>query len=401
MRMTGRKSIALMGLAALTALGVAACGESHAPSAQQEGAASEALVTPSAKQSSSAAKGPAVAHVKGTPILKSSYEHWLAVDNAMGVSGNPGHRALGFLITSSWILGEALERHVSVSSAEVGKRLANLEQKSFPKAGELGKYLKKTKQTKADLAARVKVELLESRIAEEVTEGKSAKQRRKAALASFQQSFQKRWKAQTTCEPAYVMEDCREYKGAPEAPATSSATNSSASSSSGASSSSNSGGEVYSSPGAFAISSPAFERNGEIPTRYTCNGAGVSPPLEWEKVPKGASELVLFVIDDSSDNSEGGIRWVLAGIDPSSKGVAAGKLPAGAIVGTNTAGKAAYSPICPAKGHTDTIEFVMYALKHPISLSPGFQPSIAEHDYGSTKDLLGQSAVTYAVARGS
>ncbi|HEY1689652.1 MAG TPA: YbhB/YbcL family Raf kinase inhibitor-like protein [Solirubrobacteraceae bacterium] len=398
--MTGRKSIALTGLALLTTLGVAACGESHAPSAQHE-SSTEALVTPTAKQSnSSAAKGPTVAHVKGTPILKADYEHWLTVDNAMGVSGNPGHHALGFLITSSWVLGEAVGRKVSVTAAEVSKRLANLEQKSFPKSGELGKYLKKTHQTKADLQARVKIELLESRIAEEVTQGKSSKAQRKAALASFQQSFEKRWKAVTSCKAAYVMEDCREYKGAPEAPASSSST-SSPSGGESSSSTASSSGEVYTAPGAFALSSPAFERNSEIPAKYTCNGAGVSPPLEWEKVPKGATELVLFVIDDSSDGSEGGIRWIVAGINPSSKGVAAGQLPEGAVVGTNTAGKATYSPICPAPGHTDTVEFVMYALKHPISLSNGFQPSIAEHDYGSTKDLLGQSAVTYAVAHGS
>lgn len=392
--MTGRKSIALTGLAALTALGVAACGESHSPAAQQT--STDALVTPTAKQSS-AASGPYVAKVKGTPILKSSYEHWLAVDDAMGVNGDPGHRALGFLISSSWVLGEADERGVSVSAGEVSKRLANLERKSFPKAGELSGYLKKSHQSKADLSARVKVELVESRISEEVTKGKSSKAERSTALASFQRGFEKRWKAVTTCKPAYVMEDCSEFKGSPEPPAKSSSARSSSSSTSGGSSDSNSSGEVYTAPGAFSISSPDFERNGEIPAKYTCDGAGISPPLAWEHVPKGASELVMFVIDDSSNSSEGGIRWVVAGINPSSKGVAAGKLPEGAIVGTNTAGKASYSPICPAHGHTDTVEFVMYALKHPISLSPSFQPSIAEHDYGSTKDLLGQSAVSYAV----
>ena len=40
----------------------------------------------------------------------------------------------------------------------------------------------------------------------------------------------------------------------------------------------------------------------------------------------------------------------------------------------------------------------MYALKKTISLSPGFQPAVAEHDYGAGKLLLGQAAVTYAVA---
>jgi Raf kinase inhibitor-like YbhB/YbcL family protein len=167
------------------------------------------------------------------------------------------------------------------------------------------------------------------------------------------------------------------------------------------SSASSSSGEVYPTPGAFAISSPAFERNGAISVRYTCAGAGVSPPLQWEKVPAGAAELVLFVIDDTANSfsdHNGGIHWVVGGIDPSSTGVAAGQTPAGAILGTNTAGKAGYSPICPASGKSDTIEFTLYALKQKIPLSPGFQPTVAEREYGAGNLLLGQTATTYGIA---
>ena len=115
-------------------------------------------------------------------------------------------------------------------------------------------------------------------------------------------------------------------------------------------------------------------------------------------MPAKAAELFLFVIDDNSSGSEGGIRWVVGGIEPSSTGVAAGKVPAGGIVGTNTAGKVAYSPICPAKGKSDTIEFVMYALSKKLQLSPGFQPANAEAQYGSHKLLMGSAAVTYGIA---
>jgi phosphatidylethanolamine-binding protein (PEBP) family uncharacterized protein len=206
-----------------------------------------------------------------------------------------------------------------------------------------------------------------------------------------------------------VMEDCKQYTGKGEN-LTATTTGSSASgsnahtahgssgTSTSSSSASNSSGEVYSTPGAFAISSPAFERNGVIPAQYTCAGAGISPALSWEKVPAHAAELILFVIDDNANGSSGGIRWIVGGIEPSSTGVAAGKLPPGAIVGTNTPGKAAYSPICPASGKSDTIEFVMYALSKKISISPGFRPDVAEAQYGSGKLLMGQAAVTYGVA---
>jgi phosphatidylethanolamine-binding protein (PEBP) family uncharacterized protein len=385
----------------LLALGLlAGCGGSSSTSSTPA-----VPVSPVAAPASqgTAAKLDAVAYVSSTPIPKASYQHWLAVETALGAAGSPSHQALGFLITSEWVLGEAAARHIEVSEAEVKQRYVQLVHESFPKPGSLKKYLAKSGETEADLLARIKVELLASKIAAKVTSGKSSAQRT-ALLSAFERNFHAHWKDYTSCKPGYVMEDCKQYKGKPESltasssKSTSSPSSSSGSSSSSTNSASSSSGEVYTAPGAFSISSSAFERNGAIPAQYTCAGEGISPPLSWTKVPAKAAELVLFIIDDNSSGSSGGIRWVVGGIDPTSTSVAAGKTPPGGIVGTNTAGKATYSPICPAKGKSDTIEFVMYALKKTIPISPGFQPSQAEAEYGSGKLLLGQAAVTYGVA---
>ncbi len=392
---------ALLASAGLLAAG---CGSSSSTTTTPAVPASPAAV---ASAQGTAATTDAVAYVSSTPISKASYKHWLAVETALGAAGSPSHQALGFLITSEWVLGEAAARHVEVSEAEVKQRYTQLVHESFPKAGSLKKYLAKSGETEADLLARIKVELLASKVAAKVTAGKSSGQRT-ALLSAFEKNFHEHWKAYTDCKAGYVMEDCKQYKGKPEdltatSGKSSSGSSSASSASSGGSSSStnsasSSSGEVYTAPGAFSISSSAFERNGRIPAQYTCAGAGISPPLSWAKVPAKAAELVLFVIDDNSSGSSGGIRWVVGGIDPSSTGVAAGKTPPGGIVGTNTAGKAAYSPICPDKGKSDTIEFVMYALKKTIPISPGFQPSQAEADYGQGKLLMGQAAVTYGIA---
>jgi phosphatidylethanolamine-binding protein (PEBP) family uncharacterized protein len=396
-----RLSLLTVGLLALAGL-VAGCGGGSSTSTTTAAVPS----SPAASTQAVAATADAVASVAGVPISKASYEHWMAVESKLGGSGNAGHRALGFLLTSQWVLGEAKARGVSVSDAEVKSRFTQLAHQSFPKAGSLQKYFSTSGETEADLLARIKVELLAGRIAAQVTAGKSASQH-SAILAAFETAFHTHWKALTSCKPGYVMEDCKQYTGGSEnlnaTPSHSSASpapssSSAKSSSSSSSASSNSSGEVYPTPGAFSISSSAFERNGAIPAQYTCAGAGTSPPLSWEKVPKGAVELVLFIIDDSSSSSSGGIRWIVGGIEPSSKGVAAGQVPAGGIVGTNTAGKATYSPICPAPGKSDTIEFVMYALSKKITISPGFQPDVAEAQYGQHKLLLGEAAVTYGVA---
>lgn len=388
-----RACLCLPALTLLAASLLAGCGSGSSTSTPS------VPVSPAGVSTGTASTADAVATVSGTPIPKASYQHWLAVETALGANGSPSHQALGFLITSEWVLGEASARHISVSEAEVKQRYTQLVHQSFPKAGSLKKYLAKSGETEADLLARIKVELLASKIGAKVTAGKSSAQHA-ALLSSFEKSFHTHWKAYTDCKQGYVMEDCKQYKGRPEnLTATSSkSSSSSGSSSSSTNSASSSSGEVYTAPGAFSLSSSAFERNGTIPAQYTCAGAGISPPLSWEKVPAKAAELILFVIDDTSSGSSGGIRWIVGGIDPSSTGVAAGKTPPGGIVGTNTAGKATYSPICPAKGKSDTIEFVMYALKKKIPLSTGFQPSKAEAEYGSGKLLLGSAAVTYAVA---
>jgi phosphatidylethanolamine-binding protein (PEBP) family uncharacterized protein len=56
--------------------------------------------------------------------------------------------------------------------------------------------------------------------------------------------------------------------------------------------------------GAFVdlqLRSSTFRDHGPLPARYTADGAGVSPPLAWSKVPLGTRSLVLVVEDADSD----------------------------------------------------------------------------------------------------
>jgi phosphatidylethanolamine-binding protein (PEBP) family uncharacterized protein len=52
---------------------------------------------------------------------------------------------------------------------------------------------------------------------------------------------------------------------------------------------------------AMTLNSPAFQQNGHIPSKYTCEGEDVSPPLAWEGVPNGAKSLVLIIDDQFQD----------------------------------------------------------------------------------------------------
>ena len=62
---------------------------------------------------------------------------------------------------------------------------------------------------------------------------------------------------------------------------------------------------------AMTLNSPAFKHNGHIPSKYTCEGDDVSPPLAWEGVPDGAKSLVLIIDDpDAPDPKAPKMVWV-------------------------------------------------------------------------------------------
>jgi phosphatidylethanolamine-binding protein (PEBP) family uncharacterized protein len=43
------------------------------------------------------------------------------------------------------------------------------------------------------------------------------------------------------------------------------------------------------------VSSSAFAGENTVPTKYTADGGGVSPPLEWSNLPPGTSSAAVIV----------------------------------------------------------------------------------------------------------
>jgi Raf kinase inhibitor-like YbhB/YbcL family protein len=95
------------------------------------------------------------------------------------------------------------------------------------------------------------------------------------------------------------------------------------------------------------ISSTAFMHNGSIPSKYTCDGAGVNPPLQFTGVPAAAKSLALIVEDpDVPKNLKpDGLfeHWLIWDIDPKSKGFAEGEGKGG----INEMGTAGFIGPCP------------------------------------------------------
>ncbi len=165
--------------------------------------------------------GDAVVQVNGTPITKTAFDHWMGIAAASSSSGSTekpavpeppnyttciahlaktspkpakGQKApttselksecatqykslqsevLGFLISSSWVTGEAAALGVNLSDAEVKKEFTKIKTTQFPKAAEFEKFLASSGQTVSDLLLRVKLNLLSQKIQKKIIKEKS------------------------------------------------------------------------------------------------------------------------------------------------------------------------------------------------------------------------------------
>jgi Raf kinase inhibitor-like YbhB/YbcL family protein len=111
-------------------------------------------------------------------------------------------------------------------------------------------------------------------------------------------------------------------------------------------------------PMEFRLHSSAFARNGAIPTRHTCEGEDVSPPLAWDEPPAGTRSFALIVDDPDAPDPKAPrmtwVHWVVydlpAELRALSEGAGAGRLPKGARSGVNDWKRADYGGPCPPIG---------------------------------------------------
>lgn len=125
---------------------------------------------------------------------------------------------------------------------------------------------------------------------------------------------------------------------------------------------------------AMELKSSAFLNNQDIPSKYTCDGADVSPPLIWNNPPNGAKAFAL--ISDDPDAPVGTwVHWVIYDLPGDAKelpeGVPTqGSLPNGAKQGVNDFKKVGYGGPCPPRGPAHRYFFKLYALDRPTNLKP-------------------------------
>jgi Raf kinase inhibitor-like YbhB/YbcL family protein len=126
------------------------------------------------------------------------------------------------------------------------------------------------------------------------------------------------------------------------------------------------------------LTSSAFDHEGRIPRKYTCEGEDLSPPLQWTDAPQETKSFALIVDDPDAPDPAAPkmvyVHWVLynipAGSSELAENASRGGLPAGTVTGINDWKKAEWGGPCPPIGRHRYF-FKLYALDtvvHGLSL---------------------------------
>jgi phosphatidylethanolamine-binding protein (PEBP) family uncharacterized protein len=124
------------------------------------------------------------------------------------------------------------------------------------------------------------------------------------------------------------------------------------------------------------LSSPALD--GEtLPRRYSCDGAGISPPLRIEGVPEVAASIA--IVGEWLRSYTPQTIWLLWGIpaEPSielPEGIPPDRRPdspTSAVHGSNDEGEIGYRPPCHETPDHQEYRFIARALPERLSLEPG------------------------------
>jgi foldase protein PrsA len=117
--------------------------------------------------------GDAVATVDGVAIEQRAFDHWLEITAKTNAKPNAEVRdeVMHQLVMGLWIEGEAEDRGISVDDAAVRQDFERQKKLSFPRDADFQAFLKSSGQTEADILERVRLDVLSSRIRDEVTGG--------------------------------------------------------------------------------------------------------------------------------------------------------------------------------------------------------------------------------------
>lgn len=120
------------------------------------------------------------------------------------------------------------------------------------------------------------------------------------------------------------------------------------------------------------VKSPDFTSGGMIPKQFTCDGADLSPALEWSAPPSGTQSFAL-IADDPDAPVGTWVHWVAFDLPASLRSLPQGvpkkeQLADGTRHGQNDFGRTGYGGPCPPPGKAHRYFFKIYALDTKLNL---------------------------------
>lgn len=97
------------------------------------------------------------------------------------------------------------------------------------------------------------------------------------------------------------------------------------------------------STGTLNVTSSAFKEGEYIPSKYTCDGENINPPLHIEGLPENTKSVVL-IIDDPDAPRIAWVHWIVWNIKPVAD-IKENSKPG--VQGTNDFGRVDYGGPCP------------------------------------------------------
>ncbi len=147
----------------------------------------------------------------------------------------------------------------------------------------------------------------------------------------------------------------------------------------------------------LTVTSSAIGPDGNLPVEFTCDGAGVSPPLEWQAGPPGTKSYAITLWHEAPDQVKS--YWVVYGIPSRSTQLAKNSTGVG-TTGLNDKNRTEYDPMCSKGPGVKTYHITVYALSA--------EPKLPTR--GATRDALldaigditlAEGTLTYTYERGA
>lgn len=131
------------------------------------------------------------------------------------------------------------------------------------------------------------------------------------------------------------------------------------------------------------LTTNAFENNHTIPSKYTCDGEDISPPLKISEIPENVESFAL-ICDDPDAPMGTFVHWVMYNIPATAENIKENLpnsrvLPDGSMQGMTSFGKIGYGGPCPPSG-THRYFFKIYALDKSLQFDSAPTKAVLEKE---------------------